>query len=85
MESQFKLIGVKDRTAALQIIHDYADTTYFPQVVDEVINSLLHQQMLHTIHDIADKLIHGGYVISQIKYIANELKDSHEHPLTSTI
>jgi hypothetical protein len=73
MESEFSYIGVDTRVKAITTILDYVDTTYLPETVDRVIHALLHQQMLHTLHDITDKLLHGGYVVDQLKNLANEL------------
>ena len=73
MKSEFSYVGVDERVKALKTILDYVDTTYLPETVDRVIQALLHQQMLHTLHDITDKLLHGGYVVDQIKNLANEL------------
>ena len=85
MESQFSILGVSDRVNAMSVIQDYVETTYFPEKLDEIIHHLLQQQMIHTLHEITDKLLHYGYVIDQVKHIASELAESHEHPLTSTI
>ena len=73
MGAEFSHIGIGDRAKAITTILDYADTLYLPETVDRVIHALLHQQMLHTLHDITDKLLHGGYVVDQIKNLANEL------------
>ena len=87
MESQFSILGVSDRINAMSVIHDYAETTHFPEKLDEMIHHLLQQQMIHTLHEITDKIIHCGYVIDQVKYIAIELAEAHsyDYPLTSTI
>ena len=84
MESPFSILKVADRINAMSIIQDYADTTHFPEKLDEIIHHLLQQQMIHTLHEITDKILHCGYVIDQVKHIASELSESHEHPLTST-
>ena len=85
MDSQFSILGASDRLKAISVLQDYADTTHFPEKLDEVLHYLLHQQMIHTLHEITDKILHCGYVIDQVKHIASELAESHEHPLTSTI
>ena len=85
MEPPFSVLSVSDRTKAMSIIHDYAETTYFPEKLDEIIHHLLQQQMIHTLHEITDKILHCGYVIDQVKHIASELSEAHEHPLTSSI
>jgi hypothetical protein len=85
MESPFSILKVADRIDAMSVIQDYADTTHFPEKLDEIIHHLLQQQMIHTLHEITDKILHCGYVIDQVKHIASELAESHEHPLTSTI
>jgi len=69
----------------MSIIHDYAETTHFPEKLDEIIHNLLQQQMIHTLHEITDKILHCGCVIDQVKHIVSELSETHEHPLTSTI
>lgn len=76
MSSHFKMIGVHDRAKAITTIIDYAETTYFPCKLDEVINCLLHKQMIHTIHEITEKLLHGDYGIEQLKNIAIELANN---------
>tara|TARA_R110002020_G_scaffold317447_1_gene533052 strand:- start:1277 stop:1522 length:246 start_codon:yes stop_codon:yes gene_type:complete len=73
MSSHFKTIGVHDRAKAVKTLTDYSETTYFPCKIDEVINCLLHKQMIHTIQEITDKLIHGEYGIEQLKNIATDL------------
>jgi len=87
MESQFSILGATDRINAMSVIQDYAETTHFPEKLDEIIHYLLQQQMIHTLHEITDKVLHCGYVIDQVKHIACELAEahSHENPLTSTI
>jgi hypothetical protein len=87
MDSQFSILGTSDRLKAMSVIQDYADTTHFPEKLDEIIYHLLQQQMIHTMHEITDKIIHCGYVIDQVKHIACELAEAHAHeyPLTSTI
>ena len=87
MESQFSILGTTDRINAMSVIQDYAETTHFPEKLDEIINHLLQQQMIHTLHEITDKILHYGYVIDQVKHIAIELAEAHayDYPLTSTI
>ena len=84
MGAEFSHIGVSDRTEALNTIVDHVDTMHLPETIDRVLHNLLHKQMLHTIEDIANKLIHGGYVIDQIKNLANELSLIPEEPLDSS-
>jgi len=86
MESQFSILGVADRIKAMSAIQDYAETTHFPEKLDEIIHHLLQQQMIHTLHEITDKIIHCGYVIDQVKYIATKLAETHtyDYPLTSS-
>jgi len=85
MDSQFSILKSSDRLKAMTVIQDYAETTHFPEKLDEIINNLLQQQMIHTLHEITDKILHYGYVIDQVKHIANELAETHKYPLTSTI
>ena len=85
MDSQFSIITAADRQQAVQLIHDYAETTHFPEQLDRILHHLLQQQMIHTLHEITDKILHCGYVIDQVKHIASELSETHKHPLTSTI
>ncbi|MAH46717.1 hypothetical protein CMI37_12880 [Candidatus Pacearchaeota archaeon] len=87
MESQFSILGTTDRTNAMSVIQDYAETTHFPEKLDEIIHHLLQQQMIHTLHEITDKILHCGYVIDQVKHIAIELSETHsyDYPLTSII
>jgi len=85
MDSQFSILKSSDRLKAMTVIQDYAETTHFPEKLDEIINHLLQQQMIHTLHEITDKILHYGYVIDQVKHIANELAETHKYPLTSTI
>ena len=85
MESQFSILGASDRLKAISVLQDYADTTHFPEKLDEVLHYLLHQQMIHTLHEITDKILYCGYVIDQVKHIANELAEAHEPPLTSIL
>ena len=85
MESQFSILGTTDRINAMSVIQDYAETTHFPEKLDEIIHHLLHQQMIHTLHEITDKILHCGYVIDQVKHIATELAETYEHPLTSIL
>ena len=85
MDSQFSIITAADRQQAVQLIHDYAETTHFPEQLDRILHHLLQQQMIHTLHEITDKILHCGYVIDQVKHIASELSEAHEHPLTSSI
>ena len=85
MESQFSIITAADRQQAVQLIHDYAETTHFPEQLDKILHHLLQQQMIHTLHEITDKILHCGYVIDQVKHIAGELAEAHENHLTSTI
>jgi len=73
MGAEFSHIGVSERTKALNTIVDHVDTLHLPETIDRVLHNLLHKQMLHTLHDITDKLLHGGYVVDQIKNLANEL------------
>jgi len=84
MEAEFSYIGVDKRVKAIKTILDYVDTTYLPETIDRVIHALLHQQMLHTLHDITDKLLHGGYVVDQIKNLANELSIMPDETLDSS-
>mgnify|MGYP001333046669 CR=1 FL=1 len=44
MDSQFSILGTSDRLKAMTVIQDYAETTYFPEKLDEVLHYLLHQQ-----------------------------------------
>jgi len=83
MDSQFSIITVAERQHAMKILHDYADTTHFPEQLDRILHHLLQKQMLHTLHEITDKILHCGYVIDQVKHIANELTDQHDTHLTS--
>tara|TARA_R100000306_G_scaffold56330_1_gene54091 strand:+ start:744 stop:1001 length:258 start_codon:yes stop_codon:yes gene_type:complete len=85
MDSQFSIITAADRQQAVQLIHDYAETTHFPEQLDRILHHLLQQQMIHTLHEITDKILHCGYVIDQVKHIAGELAEAHENHLTSTI
>ena len=85
MDSQFSIITAADRQQAVQLIHDYAETTHFPEQLDRILHHLLQQQMIHTLHEITDKILHCGYVIDQVKYIAGELAEAHENHLTSTL
>ena len=85
MESQFSILGVSDRINAMSVIQDYAETTHFPEKLDEMIHHLLQQQMIHTLHEITDKMLHCGYVINQVKHIATELAETYEYPLTSIL
>ena len=87
MESQFSILGVSDRVNAMSVIQEYVETTYFPEKLDEIIHHLLQQQMIHTLHEITDKVLHCGYVIDQVKHIAIELAEAHsyDYPLTSTL
>ena len=85
MESQFSILGVSDRINAMSVIQDYAETTHFPEKLDEIIHHLLQQQMIHTLHEITDKMLHCGYVINQVKHIATELAETYEYPLTSIL
>ena len=85
MDSQFSIITAADRQQAVQLIHDYAETTHFPEQLDKILHHLLQQQMIHTLHEITDKILHCGYVIDQVKHIAGELAEAHENHLTSTI
>ena len=85
MDSQFSILKSSDRLKAMTVIQDYAETTHFPEKLDEIIHHLLQQQMIHTLHEITDKILHCGYVIDQVKHIASELSETHKHPLTSTI
>ena len=73
MGTHFRIIGVHERVKAMNVIHDYNETTFFPCKLDEVIHCLLRKQMIHTLHEITDKLIHGDYGIEQLKGIANDL------------
>ena len=84
MDSQFSIITAADRQQAVQLIHDYAETTHFPEQLDRILHHLLQQQMIHTLHEITDKILHCGYVIDQVKHIAGELAEAHENHLTST-
>tara|TARA_R110002020_G_scaffold199206_2_gene400619 strand:- start:58 stop:315 length:258 start_codon:yes stop_codon:yes gene_type:complete len=84
MESQFSIITIADRQQAVQLIQDYAETTHFPEQLDRILHHLLQQQMIHTLHEITDKILHCGYVIDQVKHIAGELAEAHENHLTST-
>jgi len=81
MGAEFSHIGVSERTEALNTIVDHVDTMHLPETIDRVLHSLLHKQMLHTLHDITDKLLHGGYVVDQIKNLANELSSSIDETL----
>jgi len=89
MDSQFSVISVADRQKLVQHILDYADTTHLPEQVDMALHCIIRAQMIHTLHEIADKILHCGYVIDQIKHIANELTETHndhdERHLTSSI
>ena len=85
MSSHFKIIGVHERVKAMTVIHNYVETTFFPCKLDEVINHLLHKQMIHTIHEITHKLIHGNYGIEQIKNIANDLSKKHEDTIDNSL
>ena len=85
MEPQFSILGVSDRATAMSVIQDYSETTHFPEKLDEIIHHLLQQQMIHTLHEITEKLLHYGYVIDQVKHIAGELAEAHGQPLTSTL
>ena len=85
MDSQFSIITAAARQQAVQLIHDYAETTHFPEQLDRILHHLLQQQMIHTLHEITDKILHCGYVIDQVKHIAGELAEAHENHLTSTI
>ena len=85
MDSQFSIITAADRQQAVQLIHDYAETPHFPEQLDRILHHLLQQQMIHTLHEITDKILHCGYVIDQVKHIAGELAEAHENHLTSTI
>jgi len=84
MESQFSIISVADRQKVMQHIVNYAETTHFPEQLDAAIHYLVNKQMIHTLHEIADKILHCGYVVDQVKHIANELTEAHERHLTST-
>ena len=42
-------------------------------------------QLIHTLHEITDKMLHCGYVINQVKHIATELAETYEYPLTSIL
>ena len=84
MDSQFSIISIADRKQVMQHVLDYAETTHFPEQLDVAIHHLIQKQMIHTLHEIADKIIHCGYVIDQVKHVANELTESHEQHLTST-
>ena len=83
MDSQFSIITAAERQQAINLLHDYAETTHFPEQLDKVLHHLLQQQMLHTLHEITDKILHCGYVIDQVKHIANELTDKHNEHLTA--
>ena len=85
MDSQFSIISIADRQQMVQHILNYAHTTHFPEQLDAAIHYLIQKQMIHTLHEIADKIIHCGYVIDQVKHVANELTESHDQHLTSTI
>ena len=85
MDSQFSIITAADRQQAVQLIHDYAETTHFPEQLDRILHHLLQQQMIHTLHEITDKILHCGYVIDQVKHIATELAETYEYPLTSIL
>ena len=85
MDSQFSIISIADRQQMVQHVLDYAQTTHLPEQLDAAIYHLIQKQMIHTLHEIADKIIHCGYVIDQVKHVANELTESHEQHLTSTI
>ena len=85
MDSQLSIITAADRQQAVQLIHDYAETTHFPEQLDRILHHLLQQQMIHTLHEITDKILHCGYVIDQVNHIAGELAEAHENHLTSTI
>ena len=84
MGAEFSHIGVSERIEALNTIVDHVDTMQLPETIDQVLHTLLHKQMLHTIEDIVNKLIHGGYVIDQIKNLATELSLMPEDPLDSS-
>jgi len=84
MDSQFSVISIADRQHVVQHVLDYAQTTHFPEQLDAAIHYLIQKQMIHTLHEIADKIIHCGYVIDQVKHVANELTESHEQHLTSS-
>ncbi len=73
MSSHFKIIGVNERVKAMNIIHDYIETTYFPSKLDEVIHCLLRKQVIHTVKEITDKLIHGDFGIEQLKDLTTDL------------
>ena len=86
MDSQFSIISTADRQKVMQHILDYAETTHFPEQLDMAIRHIVHTQMIHTLHEITDKILHCGYVIDQVKHIANELTDSHhDKHLTSSL
>ena len=85
MKSEFSHIGVNERAKALNTIVDHADTLHLVETVDRVLHNLLHKQMLHTIHDVTEKLLSGGYVIDQIKHIANELSIIPDEPLDNSL
>ena len=85
MDSQFSIIAATDRAQAMKLLHDYAATTHFPEKLDEILHYLLQQQMIHTLHEITDKMLHCGYVINQVKHIATELAETYEYPLTSIL
>ena len=85
MDSQFSIITAAERQQAINLLHDNAETTHFPEQLDHMLHYLLQKQMLHTLHEITDKILHCGYVVDQIKHIANELTDKHDEHLTSPI
>jgi len=84
MGPEFSHIGIGERAKALNTIVDHVDTLHLPETIDRVLHTLLHKQMLHTIEDIANKLIHGGYVIDQIKNLATELARIPDEPIDNS-
>ena len=84
MDSQFSIVNVSDRQTAMSTIHDYVETTHFPEQLDKIISMLLHKQVRHTLHEIADKLLQCGCVISEIKGVATERPSPCGDCLTST-
>ena len=46
MDSQFSIIAATDRAQAMKLLHDYAETTHFPEKLDEILHYLLQQQMI---------------------------------------